>query len=144
MTLTDPERRHRAARVGGRVSDALFTPGDAHSSESDEGVAWEITDDVCIARRPRARSSSRTTPRTYDGHSREVYAGEVTVDRRTFDQHAHADTTFELSWPGIQVKVHSVMDIDITAAGYDVTISTVAQRDGEEISRRDWSEHIPR
>ncbi len=128
----------------GEFPTPSFTPGDAHSSESDEGVAWSITDDV-LHRTTTARTLIESDyATTYDGHSREVYAGEVTVNRRTFDQHAHADTTFELSWPDIQVKVHSVMDIDITAAGYDVTISTVAQRDGEEISRRDWSEHIPR
>ncbi len=128
----------------GEFPEPVFTPGEAHSSESDEGVAWTITDDVLhrITTAHTLIESDYAT--TYDGRSRERYAGEVSVDRRTFEQHAHADTTFELSWPGINVKVHSVMDIDITAAGYDVTISTVAERDGSEVSQRSWSEHIPR
>lgn len=128
----------------GEFPAADLAPGDAHSSESADGVAWTITDDV-LARKTVARTrieSDYATP--YDGRSRELYVGEVSVDRRTFDQHAHAETTYELSWPDIAVTVHSVMDVFITAAGYDVSISTVAHRDGSEVSQRTWSEHIPR
>jgi uncharacterized protein len=66
------------------------------------------------------------------------------VDRRTFAQHAHADTTFELTWPGIEVEVRSVMDVAVAVDGYAVTIETVATRDGEEVSRRTWEEWFPR
>ncbi len=128
----------------GEFPEPQLPPGDPHSSESADGVAWTITDDV-LSRTTVARTrveSDYETP--YDGRSRELYVGEVSVNRRTFDQHAHAETTFELSWPDVAVKVHSVMDIAITTAGYDVTISTVAHRDGTEISNRTWSEHIPR
>lgn len=122
----------------------VLPAGAEHSSESAEGVSWSITDDV-LARTTTARTrveSAYETP--YDGRSHEVYVGEVSVDRRTFAQHAHADTTFELSWPGIDVHVRSMLEVEITAAGYDVTIQTVAHLEGVEVSRRDWFEHIPR
>jgi uncharacterized protein len=119
-------------------------PGEERSSESSEGVSWTITDDV-LGRTTTARTQVESDyPTPYDGHSRELYVGEVSVNRRTFAQHAHAETTFDLSWPGIAVRVRSVMDIEITAAGYDIDICTIAHRDDTEISRRTWSEHIPR
>ena len=122
----------------------VLPAGAEHSTESTEGVSWTITDDV-LARTTTARTRVETAYDTpYDGRSHEVYAGEVTVDRRTFAQHAHADTMFELSWPGIDVRVRSVLDVEITAAGYSVAIETVAHLGGTEVSRREWSEHLPR
>jgi hypothetical protein len=80
----------------------------------------------------------------YDGRASEQYAGEVVVDRRTFAQHASAECTYRLSWPGIDVRVRSTMRVDVTAAGYDVVIDADAY-DGEElVSHRTWTEHVPR
>ena len=67
----------------------------------------------------------------YDGRAREDYLGEVSVDRRTHEQHAHAVTTFDLTWPEAALQVRSTMDVSITVAGIDVEIETVATRDGE-------------
>ncbi|MBZ5738704.1 CocE/NonD family hydrolase [Nocardioides mangrovi] len=121
-----------------------FTPGEPHSSESPDGTTWEIRDDVL-----RRTTSARThvvaeydTP--YDGTAREDYHGEVTVDRRTHHQTAHAVTTFDLTWPDVDVRVRSVMDIGISGATYDVRIETVATLDDTEVSRRTWQESIPR
>ena len=36
------------------------------------------------------------------------------------------------------------MDVDIGADGYDVSIETTADRDGEQVSHRCWREHVPR
>ncbi len=36
------------------------------------------------------------------------------------------------------------MDVAITAPGLDVTIETVAALNGEHVSTRTWSEHVPR
>ena len=36
------------------------------------------------------------------------------------------------------------MDVSISAEGYDVTIETVATREGTEVSRRTWREMVPR
>jgi uncharacterized protein len=121
-----------------------FVPGAEHSSESAEGVGWEIRDDV-LRRTTSAvtrQESDYATP--YDGHARESYLGEVSVHRETFAQHAHADTTFDLTWPGIDVRVRSTMDVEVTAEGYAVSIETVATHNGEEVSRRTWEEQLPR
>jgi len=121
-----------------------FTDGAEHSSESMDGVGWSITDDV-LRRTTTARThtvSEYATP--YDGRAREDYLGAVTVDRRTWEQTAHAVTTYDLAWPGVDVRVSSTMDITITAAGYDVAIDTVATLGGEQVSHRTWRERIAR
>jgi hypothetical protein len=130
--------------LDGEFPAPSFTPGEEHSSETAEGVGWSVTDDV-LARVTTARTlsdSSYDTP--YDGRARERYVGEVSVDRRTFAQRAEADTTFELSWPGIDVGVRSTMSLEVGAATYDVEIETLATLDGTEVGRRTWSESIPR
>ena len=67
----------------------------------------------------------------HDGRAREDYLGEVSVDRRTYEQQAHAVTTFDLTWPEAAVQVRSTMDVSITGAGIDVEIETVATLDGD-------------
>jgi predicted acyl esterase len=130
--------------LDGTFPAPAFAPGAAHSAESPEGVGWSIEDDV-LRRTTIARThtvSEYDTP--YDGRAREDYRGSVTVDRRTWEQTAHAVTAYDLTWPGIAVHVESTMDVAISAEGYDVAIETVATLDGEEISRRTWREAIPR
>jgi hypothetical protein len=128
----------------GEFPTPSFEPGEEHSSESAEGVGWTITDDV-LARVTTARTLSDSSyPTPYDGSAHERYAGEVSVDRRSFAQRAEADTTFELSWPGVDVEVRSTMSLEVRAATYDVEIETWATLDGSEVSRRRWSESIPR
>ena len=80
----------------------------------------------------------------HDGTATEQYAGDVVVDRRTFAQHASADCTYRLTWPGVDVRVTSTMRVDVTADGYDVRIDVTAYDGDEQVSHRDWSEHIPR
>ena len=70
-----------------------FAPGADRSTESAEGISWSIHDDV-LARTTTARTRSVSDYATpYDGRAGEDYLGEVTVDRRAFDQTAHAVTT---------------------------------------------------
>lgn len=119
-----------------------FTPGAEHSSETIDATTWSITDDVL-----RRTTTARThTAADYDtphrGHAREDYLGEVTVDRRTHRQTAHAVATFDLAWPGVEIRVGSTMDVVVTAAGLDVAIETVATRDGEVVSTRRWHEQL--
>jgi hypothetical protein len=80
----------------------------------------------------------------HDGRASEQYAGEVAVDRRTFAQHAWADCTYRLTWPHVDIRVSSTMRVDVTAAGYDVTIGADAYESDELVSRRVWNEHVPR
>ena len=128
----------------GEFPTPSFRPGEEHSSESAEGVGWSVTDDV-LARVTTARTLSDSAYDTpYDGRARERYVGEVSVDRRSFAQRAEADTTFELCWPDVDVEVRSTMSLEVGAATYDVEIETWATLDGSEVSRRHWSESIPR
>ena len=121
-----------------------FTPGADHSSESIDGTTWEIRDDV-LRRTTSARTHTLSEYETpYDGTAREDYLGEVTVDRRTFTQTAHAVTTFDLTWPGVEVRVRSVMDVTITADGVDVAIETRASEGDRLVDSRTWRERIPR
>ncbi len=120
-----------------------FGPGAGHSSESLDGVTWEVHHDV-LRRRTTALTrslSSYATP--HGGTAREDYRGEVSVDAAHV-QRAHADTTFDLTWPGVTVQVRSVMDVEVTATGYDVTIGLWATAADREVGRRSWSEHVAR
>jgi hypothetical protein len=119
-----------------------FTAGAEHSSETADGVVWELRDDV-LRRVTHARThvvSDYATP--YDGHAREDYRGEVSVDRRTFEQKAHCDTVLEVSWPEIALQVRSIMDVTVHAGGMDVSIDTWAYRGAAEISHRTWRETV--
>lgn len=80
----------------------------------------------------------------HDGHACEQYAGEVVVDRATFAQHAFADCTYRLTWPGVDVRVSSTMRVDVTAVGYDVAIDVDAFDDEVLVSHGAWREHVPR
>jgi predicted acyl esterase len=128
---------------GSRTAPA-FTPGSATSSEEPSGVTWTVTDDVlgrtttCAVR----HGTDYAVPR--EGHAWESYAGEVVVDRRSFAQQATADCTFRLTWPGVDVRVGSTMRVDVTEAGYDVTIEAEAYDGDELVGRRRWSERVPR
>jgi predicted acyl esterase len=130
--------------LSGSWPEPSFTPGDPHTSESADGTTWEIRDDV-LRRTTSARThtvSDYETP--YDGRAREDYFGEVSVDRRTHRQTAHAVTVYDLTWPSIEIQVRSTMNVEITGAGYDVSIDTVATRDGTVVSERTWRETIAR
>lgn len=130
--------------LAGTWPTPTFTPGEEHTTESAEGVRWSIEDDV-IGRRTTAHTYSVSEyDSPYDGRTREEYLGAVSVDRRTWDQTSHAVTTYDLSWPGIDVRVVSTMDITITASGLDVAIGTVATLDGSVVSERSWRELVPR
>ena len=144
VTLTVHEAVLELPVLAGSWPAPSFGEGAEHSSESAEGVAWEVHDDV-LRRVTTARTVSVSEYETpYDGRALEDYRGEVSVDRRTFAQRAHADTTYELSWPGVDVRVHSVMDVLIEDAHVDVTIRTVATRDGAVVSDRSWEERVRR
>jgi uncharacterized protein len=121
-----------------------FATGSPRSTESAEGVGWEIRDDVLTRTTTAATRQTGTYPTPHDGSATEIYLGEVSVNRQTFHQRVHADTTFDLSWPGIDITVRSIMDIQVTGDEYLVTIETVATRDSVEVSRRAWEERIRR
>ncbi len=121
-----------------------FAPGAESSSEDPDGVSWTTTRDVlrrtttCSVR----HGSSYDVP--HGGTATEEYAGDVVVDNTSFAQHAEATCTYRLTWPGIDVRVTSTMRIDVTAAGYDVRTDVTAYDGDEQVSHREWAEHVPR
>jgi len=140
VTLTVHEGRIALPLLTGDWPAPTFGEGAVHSSESAEGVSWEVRDDVLERVTTASTRSVSEYPTPYDGTAREDYRGEVGVDRRTFAQHAHADTTFDLTWPGTDIRVQSVMDVAIVGGSVDVTIDTRAWHDGREVSHRSWRE----
>jgi len=86
--------------------------------------------------------ASYDTP--HEGTALEDYRGEVGVDRRTFAQWATAETTFRLTWPGIEIRVISTLRVDIGPAGYEVTIEADAFEGAEQVGHREWRETMPR
>jgi hypothetical protein len=130
--------------LDGTFPTPTFAPGAARSHESAEDVTWEIRSDV-LARTTTARTRSTAEYATsYDGRALEDYLGEVSVDRRSFAQRAHADTCFELDWPGVEVRVRAVMDVDVTADWVDVAIDLWADLGDHQIGHRTWREQLPR
>jgi predicted acyl esterase len=134
-TLELPETTATPAEPG-------FTPGDEHSAEDLIGTDWTVTDDVlrrtttCSAR----HSAEYDTP--HGGYAREQYAGDVTVDRRTFAQRASARCTYRLTWPGIDIKVTSTMRVELKDDELEVHIDIDAFDKGYRVARRDWTERI--
>jgi hypothetical protein len=130
--------------LDGDFPEPELEPGAEHSSESTEGIGWSLHHDV-LERTTSAstRIDSRySTP--YGGTAHELYLGEVSVDNRTFAQTAYANTVYDLSWPGIDVTVRSIMRLNVGPTSYDVSIWTQAVLDSESISERSWEESIPR
>lgn len=121
-----------------------FAPGSPSWSEDPADVSWTVTRDVLRRTTTCAVRHGAEYDVPHDGHASEQYAGEVVVDRRTFAQHAAADCTYRLTWPGVDIRITSTMRIDVTAAGYDVAIDADAYDDEELVSHRTWREHIPR
>jgi uncharacterized protein len=121
-----------------------FAPGQPWSTEEATGVTWTVSRDVLRRTTTCAVRHGSEYAIPYDGTASETYAGEVVVDRRTFAQHASADCTYRIGWPGVDVSVRSTMRVDVTADGYDVVVDADAHDDGRHVWRRTWSEHIPR
>jgi hypothetical protein len=121
-----------------------FSPGAATSAEDPTGTGWTVTDDVlrrtttCAVR----HGSDYATP--YEGHAWEEYAGEVSVDRRTFRQQARGDCTFRLTWPGTDVRVSSTMEVHSGPEGLEVAIDVAAYDGEEQVAGREWRERLPR
>ena len=65
---------------------------------------WTVTRDVLRRTTTCAVRHGSEYDVPYDGRASEQYAGEVIVDRRTFAQHASADCTYRLTWPGVDVR----------------------------------------
>ncbi|MFZ4486110.1 MAG: CocE/NonD family hydrolase [Candidatus Nanopelagicales bacterium] len=121
----------------------VFAPGDPGSSESTDGITWSIERDV--ARHiTRCSVGSESTYDTPYGSASESYAGEVSVDTRTFEQHAHSEVEFTLRFPEVTATAHSVMDIVAVGPTYDVTITIIVREGDEIVTQQLWQRSFPR
>jgi hypothetical protein len=130
--------------LDGEFPEPTFAPGAENSAETTDGVGWSLHHDVLTGTTSATTRIDSRYATPYDGTAHELYLGEVSVDTRTFAQRMHGNAVYELTWPGIEVTVRSVMSIDITATSYDVYIWTQAVLDSESFSERTWRESIPR
>ncbi len=131
-------------RYAGTPWEPGFTPGAESSSEDPTDVSWTTTRDVLRQTTTCSVRHGSTYEVPHDGTATEEYAGDVFVDNVTFAQHATATCTYRLTWPGIDVSVTSSMRIDVGLAGYDVVTDVTAYDGDEQVSHREWSEHVPR
>lgn len=121
----------------------VFAPGDPGSSESTEGITWTIERDV--ARNvTRCSVGSQSTYDTPYGSASERYDGWVSVDTRTFEQHAHSDVEFTLEFPEASATAHSVMDVVAIGSVYDVTIAITVCEGDEILTQQLWQRSFPR
>ena len=126
-----------------------FAPGNAASSEDTDGITWRIERDV--ARRvTRCVVASKSHYETPFGSASERYDGWVSVDERTFAQHAHSDVEFTLRFDAtdttdaVNATTRSVMDLSTTGDTYDLRIHLTV-KDGDEVIReRTWEQSFPR
>ncbi len=144
VTLTVAQSTLSLPVHSGTAASPTFTPGAASSSEEPDDVDWTVTHDVLRRTTTCAVRHGAEYDVPHEGHASEQYAGEVSVAAATFAQHALAECTYRLTWPGVDVAVHSTMRVDVTAAGYDVVIEVSATDDRQDVSQRRWVEHIPR
>lgn len=131
-------------RTGDDGPAPVLAAGADASSEDAAEVSWTVTRDVLRRTTTCAVRHGADYPVPHGGTASERYAGEVVVDRRTFAQHASADCTYRLTWPGVDVEVRSTMRVDVTDEGYDVVVDADAYDDGRHVSHRVWREHVPR
>ena len=80
----------------------------------------------------------------HDGTASEQYAGEVVVDRRP-----SPSTPRRLHLPPHLARHRRTgqprrCGVDVGAEGYDVTIDVEAYDGDEQVSHREWTEHVPR
>lgn len=120
-----------------------FAPGNPESSEDTDGITWRIERDV--ARRvTRCVVGSKSHYETPFGSASERYDGWVSVDERSFAQHAHSDVEFTLRYPEVTATARSVMDLSTTGDTYDLRIHLTV-KDGDELIReRTWEQSFPR
>jgi hypothetical protein len=125
----------------GTMADPSFAPGRPESSEDPAGSTWQIERDVARGV-TRAVVGSESTYQTPYGSARERYDGWVSVDTRSFQQHAHADVEFTLHFDEVVATAHSVMDLCTEVDAYRLRIQLTV-RDGEGASRAILGSTVP-
>jgi predicted acyl esterase len=116
-----------------------------HTAEADiEGIAWRIERDVLRRLTTCVVDHGSTYDIPHGGSATEHYSGRVSVQHQSFEQRAHAETTFTVRWPDATVTTHAVMDLVTSGDAYDVEIKLVAYEEGLIVGEREWRRRFPR
>ncbi len=112
-------------------------------------VKWWTEDDVLerVTSASVLHGGKYRTP--YGDLCKEEYSGRVSIDRRTWEQHLSAATSFEIKWPELHVCASSDLEISVTNEAFDVRLSLrvieVDHKSAEHtVHERFWQEVIPR
>ena len=117
---------------------------DQTSEGNIEGIAWRVERDVLRRLTTCVVDHGSTYDIPHTGSATEHYSGSVSVQRQSFEQRAHAETTFTVRWPDATVTTHAVMDLVASEHAYDVEINLVAREEERIVGERQWSRRFPR
>lgn len=121
-----------------------FAPGHEHTAEDPTGIDCTVTRDVLRHTTTCAVRHGATYAVPHDGTATESYAGSVTVDRRSFAQHAEAECAYTLTWPGVEVRTEATLRVDVGPEAYEVRVTTAAYEGEEQVHTHTWTETVPR
>jgi uncharacterized protein len=122
----------------------VLTARDKTSEGDIDGIDWRVERDVLrrVTRCVVDHGSTYDIP--YGGSATEHYSGWVSVQRQSFEQRAHAETTLTIRWPEVTVATHAVMDLVTSSEAYDVEVTLVARDEGLVVGERHWNRRFPR
>jgi putative CocE/NonD family hydrolase len=105
---------------------------------------WRITRDV-LKRIVRASVDygSKFVGR-FDNGIIERNSGFVSIDARTFQQEAQAESLYQIDWPEASVTIVSSLHLVADAQEFAIDITLAASENGDTVFMRDWSERLPR
>jgi predicted acyl esterase len=131
-----------------RAGDSPHAPprfvAGSESGETVDQVTWRVERDVLRDETTCVIDHGSTYDARYESTVTEHYSGRVSVNRATFEQHAHAGTTFVLRWPEATVSTEATMDLVADADSFDVSISLVAREGAQTVGARDWRRRFKR
>jgi predicted acyl esterase len=115
------------------------------TSEGDiDGIAWRVERDVLRRLTTCIVDHGSTYDIPHGASASEHYVGRVSVQHQSFEQRAHAETTFTVRWPDATVTTHAVMDLVTSTHAYDVEIKLVACEQRLIVGERQWRRRFPR
>jgi predicted acyl esterase len=125
-------------------SPPVLAARDQTSEGNIDGIAWRVERDVLRRLTTCVVDHGSTYDIPHAGSATEHYSGRVSVQQRSFQQRAHAETTFTVRWPDATVTTHAVMDLVTSGEAYDVEIRLVAREQGVLVGDRQWSRRFAR
>ena len=121
-----------------------LTSGEPTSGEDPDGVVWRVERDVLRRTTECVVEHAAVHDTGHGGRASEQYAGRVGVDRRSFEQWAHAEAAYEVSWPEVTVATRSTLELRADAHAYHVSVELDAREGDRQVARRTWERSFPR